>query len=187
LLLNQISKIDAGQIDLLISKIYIQKEINTLYHFFLPETTNTNVDLILEYKNIDTNSVFYSDLPKFQSILSNLIKNAIKFTNEGYIKINIQLQNERLIVLITDTGIGIPKDRIHAIFNRFEQADINDTGATQGSGLGLSIIKSYIDLLNGKISVNSTKDNNLKNSGTSFNLELPSQIANSNLIPTSKT
>lgn len=116
-----------------------------------------------------------TDHTKFSSILSNLIKNAIKYTDEGSVKISCSVKEDFMVYSVRDTGIGIPIDRIDAIFNRFEQADITDRHARQGSGLGLAITKSYVEMLGGKIWVERIEENELKgkSSGSVFNLTLP--------------
>ena len=81
--------------------------------------------------------------------LSKLIKNAIKYTDEGTINVGLKVENNQILFTCQDTGIGIPKNRHEAIFNRFEQADIEDKQAHQGSGLGLAIVKSYVEMLDG--------------------------------------
>lgn len=97
------------------------------------------------------NEPVQTDPTKFNSILTNLIKNAIKFTDAGYIKVGCKKNPEEIQFYVEDSGIGIPEDRKEAIFNRFEQADIGDSRAYQGSGLGLSIAKSYTEMLGGRV------------------------------------
>jgi CheY-like chemotaxis protein/anti-sigma regulatory factor (Ser/Thr protein kinase) len=92
-----------------------------------------------------------------EGILTNLLKNAIKFSEQGEISFSCSLIKEQgadfLEFFVKDSGKGIPADRIDAIFNRFEQADIEDKNAHQGSGLGLAITKSYVEMLGGNIRV----------------------------------
>jgi CheY-like chemotaxis protein len=89
------------------------------------------------------------------SIFTNLLKNAIKYTKEGEIKFGYYCQEVMIEFYVKDTGIGIPENRLDAVFERFVQADIEDRMAYEGSGLGLPIIKNYIDMLGGKIWVKS--------------------------------
>ncbi|MDP3360024.1 MAG: ATP-binding protein [Lutibacter sp.] len=110
---------------------------------------NTNVkDIIIK-----------TDRKKIDAILTNLIKNAIKYTNEGLIILSYDKKGDFLEFSVKDTGIGIPKNRQEAIFERFIQADIYDKMALQGAGLGLSITKAYIEMLGGKIWVESAGKN----------------------------
>jgi hypothetical protein len=102
----------------------------------------------------------------------NLVKNAIKYTHSGTIEFGYKKktysENEVLEYFVRDTGIGIPEDRLDAIFERFIQADINDRQAYQGAGLGLSISKAYVEMLKGKITVESEIDK-----GTVFYFTIP--------------
>ena len=90
-----------------------------------------------------------------KQILINLISNALKFTEIGTIQVACELENNKLKFYVRDTGVGIPKDRQQAIFERFVQADISDKRAYQGAGLGLSITKAFVEMLGGKIWVES--------------------------------
>ncbi|MDD4637303.1 MAG: ATP-binding protein, partial [Bacteroidales bacterium] len=109
---------------------------------------------------------------KVYAILTNLEKNAIKYTDKGSIEFGYVLKTDReqqlLEFYVKDTGLGIPKDRIEAIFERFIQADITDEMVRQGAGLGLSISKAYVEMLGGKIWVESKEG-----SGSTFYFTLP--------------
>lgn len=146
-----ISKVEAGLVELSYKEINIHEEIKGQYKFFKPEAEKKNIKLILNNSLPDSTQVLISDLQKLNSILTNLIKNAIKYTKDGTIEIGISKKNKNLEFYVKDTGIGIPKNRQKAVFNRFIQADIADKRALQGSGLGLAIVKAYVKLLGGKI------------------------------------
>ncbi|WP_319481096.1 PAS domain S-box protein [uncultured Draconibacterium sp.] len=151
----EISKIESGEIKVTKSKVDIISLLDILVAFFKHEAKNKNIDIVLQ-NNIDGNDLtITSDKNKLSSILSNLIKNAIKYTNEGTINVGLKIENNQVLFSCQDTGIGIPKNRQKAIFNRFEQADIEDKHAHQGSGLGLAIVKSYVEMLDGRIWVES--------------------------------
>jgi signal transduction histidine kinase len=96
-----------------------------------------------------------SDKNKLDTILKNLIENAIKYTEEGEIELGSKYSENTLNISIKDTGIGISEDRQRAIFDRFVQADISDRRVFEGLGIGLSIAKSYTEMLGGEISVES--------------------------------
>ena len=102
--------------------------------------------------------------------MTNLVKNAIKYTEEGSIEIGYSKKDSFLEFYVKDTGIGIPRDRQEAIFERFIQADIEDKMAYQGAGLGLSISKAYVEMLGGKIWVDSEEGK-----GSIFYFTLPYQ------------
>jgi signal transduction histidine kinase len=95
-----------------------------------------------------------TDSEKVYAIFTNLVYNAIKYTEKGSIEFGYQkteAKDDYLVFYVKDTGIGIPKERQRAIFDRFVQADIADGQARQGAGLGLAITKSYVEMLGGKI------------------------------------
>jgi CheY-like chemotaxis protein len=91
------------------------------------------------------------DREKLYAVLTNLVKNAIKYTEKGEIEIGCVNKGHFLEFYVKDTGIGIPEERQQAVFERFIQADIEDKMARQGAGLGLAITKAYIDLMGGRI------------------------------------
>ena len=126
----------------------------------------------LEFKVINnlpqTFDYFISDQSKIFSIYTNLIDNAIKFTPAGFIKVHIENDSENIIFSINDTGVGIPHAKIHSIFENFSQIDVSETRKYEGSGLGLSIAKGYIELLGGKIWVESEEGK-----GSTFSFSVP--------------
>lgn len=154
-----ISKIDSRQMPISYQQVDISKIIDELFHFFEGECRDKGLSLIIDHSISSENTSIRTDKAKFISIITNLIKNAIKFTNHGEIVIGLIKKEGRITFNIKDTGIGIPIDRQKAIFNRFEQADIEDINALQGSGLGLSISKAYVEMLGGTIWVESELGN----------------------------
>jgi CheY-like chemotaxis protein len=133
----------------------INEQIEFLYTFFKPEVEGKGMQL--SYKNglISNESIIKTDREKLYAILTNLIKNAIKYTNKGSIEFGYEVVETFLQFYVKDTGIGIPKNRQEAVFERFIQADIADKHAYQGAGLGLSITKAYVEMLGGRIWVES--------------------------------
>ena len=112
-----------------------------------------NLKLIFEEKTEDIS--MYADKAKIRQVLINIINNAVKFTEKGYIKYSIAKENEKVKIVVKDTGIGIQKDKISYLFNKFYTA--NDYGsATSGAGLGLNIVKNIIDMHEGSINIEST-------------------------------
>ena len=109
------------------------------------------MQLILKNKLSVAEAFILTDREKIYAILINLVKNAIKYTNEGVIEIGCDKKGANLEFYIKDTGIGIPANRQTAVFERFIQADIADIHALQGAGLGLSIAKAYTELLGGRM------------------------------------
>ena len=163
-----ISKIESGNEEAQINKIDIAQIVSDLNDFFIVEATEKGIELIIEPEVTAPSPNFYSDTYKLTSILTNLIKNAIKFTSKGYVKVNYSLSSAELKITVCDTGIGIATEKQKAIFDYFVQADHSHSSGYEGSGLGLSITRGYIKLLNGEISVSSTPGD-----GTSFTFVLP--------------
>jgi len=100
-------------------------------------------------------AIIKTDHEKVSAVLINLIKNSIKYTKKGLIEFGYNKEGKYIEFFVKDTGIGIPKNRQEAIFERFIQADMEDKMAFQGAGLGLSISKAYVEMLDGKIWVES--------------------------------
>jgi PAS domain S-box-containing protein len=149
--LMDISMLETGQVKLNLTSTNINSELNNLFSFFKPEVENKGMELnhstSLENEFVD----IITDRDKFYAVLSNLIKNSIKYSKKGSINFGYELKDDFLEFYVKDNGIGIPKDRHKAIFNRFVQADIEDVKVYEGAGLGLSISKAYVKMLGGKI------------------------------------
>jgi CheY-like chemotaxis protein/anti-sigma regulatory factor (Ser/Thr protein kinase) len=111
---------------------------------------------------------FRTDRKKLDSIISNLIKNAIKFTPSGKVEFGCQLADGKILFNVNDTGVGIPEGRLQSIFERFVQADLSASRPHEGSGLGLAIVKAYVEMLGGTISVESKMGK-----GTKFTFSIP--------------
>ena len=174
-----ISKIEAGLTKLNISESNVNEQIEYIYTFFKPEVEDKGIKLIFRNSLTAREATIKTDREKLYAILTNLVKNAIKFTIEGSIEFGCGLiletrhdlslpQSSNLQFYVKDTGIGIPKDRQSSIFKRFIQADIADKMARQGAGLGLSISKAYVKLLGGEIWVESEEG-----IGSTFYFTLP--------------
>ncbi len=151
-----ISKIESGQAKTLITESNINEQLEYLYAFFKPEVDKKGIELINKNILIANEAMILTDREKIYAILTNLIKNAIKFTDHGTIEFGCEKKGDFLEFFVKDTGVGIAENRQNAIFERFIQADISDKRAFQGAGLGLSIAKAYIEMLGGKVWVKST-------------------------------
>jgi PAS domain S-box-containing protein len=150
-----ISKIEAGLVGTSKGESNINEQLEYIYTFFKPEADMKG--LLLHYKNAlpDDEAVIITDREKVFAILTNLIKNAIKFSDQGAIVFGYSIENNHhtsnIQFYVKDTGIGIPKEKQEAIFERFIQADTSDKMARHGAGLGLSITRAYVEMLGGKI------------------------------------
>ena len=149
--LIDISKIEAGQMDVHISQVNINSQIDNLYLFFKVETDSKDLALSFNKGLSDSKSIINTDDEKVYGALTNLIKNAIKFTREGSIDFGYKLKDGFLEFYVKDTGIGIPKNKHKIVFDRFTQADLSLSSQYEGSGLGLSITKAYAQMLGGKL------------------------------------
>jgi PAS domain S-box-containing protein len=163
-----ISKIECGQMEIFVESVNLTNELELLYKFFKPEAESKGLKFHLLNSLIDKEVQILTDLTKFSSIIINLVKNAIKFTEQGKIEIRNIKKDGYINISVNDTGIGIPEKRKDSIFNRFEQAHIYNQNANQGSGLGLAITKSYVEMLGGKIWFESKEGK-----GSSFHFRLP--------------
>ncbi len=150
-----ISQIEAGQTKPDIRESNINEQIEYIYTFFKPEVEAKGIQLFFKNSLPSNNAFIKTDREKVFAVLTNLVKNAIKYTNQGAIEFGYEKKDDNLEFFIKDSGVGIPQDRQKAIFERFVQADIEDKMARQGAGLGLSISKAYVEMLGGKIWVES--------------------------------
>lgn len=162
------SKLEADLVKVQMSDSNITNQLEYIYKFFKPEVEAKGLGLSCENLGTGEQVTIKTDREKLFAILINLVKNAIKYTKTGDIKFGYRLAGEFVHFYVEDTGIGIAKERQEAIFKRFVQADIEDVQASQGAGLGLSITKSYIELLGGEIWLESEVGK-----GSRFNFKLP--------------
>lgn len=163
-----ISKIESGVIHITKKETNLNEMISNIYDRFSPEAASKGLIFMNSNKLSTTDAVIKTDNEKVNAILKNLVKNAIKYTREGVVEVGCERKGKHLEFFVKDTGIGIPKDRQEAIFERFVQADIEDKMAWQGAGLGLAITKAYVELLGGKIWLESEEGK-----GSTFYFNLP--------------
>ncbi len=163
-----ISKIESGLIEVNNKEFNINTQQDYLYTFFKPEAEAKNIKLSYTNSLPAHEAVVNTDQDKFMSVFTNLIKNALKYTDQGAIEFGYHKKENHLEFYIKDTGIGIDTERQDAIFERFIQADIEDKMARQGAGLGLSISKAYVEMLDGSIHIES-----VKGKGSTFYFTIP--------------
>jgi PAS domain S-box-containing protein len=170
-----ISKIEAGHMEVYLSSTNINKQIEYLHSFFKPETEKKG--LLLSFSNglpIEE-AIIKTDKEKVYAILTNLIKNAIKFTMTGGIEFGYSMNPGKAAHLkfyVRDTGIGIPKEKQKIVFERFRQGSESLTRNYEGAGLGLSIAKAYVEMLDGKLWLESEEGK-----GTTFFFTIPANKA----------
>jgi PAS domain S-box-containing protein len=167
-----ISKIESGLMTVSISETNINEQMEYIYNFFKPEVDQKGVGI--SFKNdLPTNkAIIKTDREKIYAILTNLVKNAIKFTSSGEIEFGYSLKSANretagmsgflfesfeLEFYVKDSGIGIQDEQLDIVFERFRQASESLTRHYEGAGLGLSISKAFVEMLGGKIWAESKK------------------------------
>ena len=148
-----VAKLESGNVKLNKEKFNLNELARDVYVEMEELVKEKNLKLILDEK--EENVEVYADKSKIRQVLINVINNAVKFTDKGYVKYSISKEDGKAKIVVKDTGIGIQKDKISYLFNKFYTA--NDYGnATTGAGLGLNIVKNIIDMHDGNVSVEST-------------------------------
>lgn len=164
----EISKIQSGQNQPVFSQVNVEEILKYYYLFFKQKADENSTTLLCNQGVSGVKAILKTDKYKFESIISNLINNALKFSQNRSVEFGDYLENNSYIFYVKDTGIGIPSDRIGAIFDRFVQADLKITRPHEGVGLGLSIVKAYVESLGGEINVESEVG-----AGSTFIVTLP--------------
>ncbi len=150
-----ISRVESGQEEVKISLFNLNELLDYNYILFRKSAIHKGIELRVDKKE-DTSMVnFNSDRDKVYTILTNLLSNALKYTDKGSVTFGYEMEDDYVRFHVKDTGIGIPADKIDKIFNRFVQVDQSFTKSYEGNGLGLPISKAYTEMLGGKIWVES--------------------------------
>ena len=169
-LLNDVldfSKIEAGKMELESAEVVLHERLAMLGRLWEPRAMAAGVRLTLQIAP-DVPEAVRTDPLRLQQILFNLLSNAVKFTSHGEIVVAVGWDGERLTVAVSDTGCGIPADRLEHVFNSFEQADVGTTRRHGGTGLGLSISRKLAEIMGGSLTVAS-----VEGEGSTFTLTLP--------------
>jgi PAS domain S-box-containing protein len=165
--LVDISKIEAGLVEINNEATELHQLLQKLHNFFKPAAEHKSIQL--QYiKNADKNLIINLDSIKLEQILTNLINNALKFTQAGSIQFGYEIIGGSLQFWVKDTGRGIPAELHEVIFERFRQADNTYLRGEEGSGLGLAICRAYVELMGGRIWVESEPAK-----GSEFRFDLP--------------
>ena len=162
-----ISKIESGQVDLNVNTFNLNSVLREHYAFFKKLAQNKNIELRINIIPDQEELLISTDEIKLRQILMNLISNAMKFTDVGFVRFGYEKQNNKLLFVVEDTGTGIDEEGVKNVFDRFWQSKRNDPNKG-GTGLGLAITKAYVELLGGEISVSS-----VPGVGTKFEFEIP--------------
>jgi PAS domain S-box-containing protein len=168
--LIDISKMDIGMYELRCSNQNIINIIEDITLSVADYTKNKKINLIFDTN--DEEVITYCDPDKIERIMLNLLSNAIKYTPEnGFIKVKISSTQDEIIVSVKDSGVGIPKEKLYVIFDRFGQVDGSLNRKCEGSGIGLSLVKNLVEIHGGEIHVNSEV-----NKGSEFVFSIPIKI-----------
>ena len=155
----EVAKLESGNTKLNKEKFYINDLINDVYIEMETLVKEKNLEFI--YDEREKNIEIEADKSRIKQVLINVVNNAVKYTNNGHIKMILEKEDEQPKITIEDTGIGIRKDKIAYLFNKFYTA--NDYGnATSGAGLGLNIVKNIIDMHGGRVKVESEENKGTK-------------------------
>jgi len=163
-----ISRMESGQVTIRESQIHVNKFITRIKEQFSIKFAETNVEFKLEIPNSKEEIFILADTERLSQIFTNLISNALKFTTQGFIQIGYQVKGDMVEFCVTDTGIGIPADFHDKIFDRFRQVESSNTRKYGGNGLGLAITRNLVELMGGKIWIESESGK-----GSSFYFVLP--------------
>lgn len=161
-----ISKVESGKVDISVENFYINELVQEIAEGFKPLVNEKGIELVEEkFKKQPINS----DRKFIKQILLNLISNAVKFTDQGSVKIELSTSKKKHIdIRIIDTGIGIKAENQSKVFEKFKQIDMSSTKEYEGTGLGLYLSKELANLIGGKITVKSEYGK-----GSEFTLHLP--------------
>lgn len=170
----EISKVDSNEITVKSIEFDLMELLKQKYDFFKPEALHKNIDLIFD-NNFKDKFKIVSDKTKVNSIIDNLIKNALKYTDKGTVNFGVNIKEDAFEFYVQDTGFGIEEKYLNEIFDRFTRIHQKEK-VIEGNGLGLSIVKSYVDMLGGKINVKSTFG-----SGSTFTFEIPIKAEEANV------
>ena len=182
-LINQIldlSKLEAGEMTTKLQEVDLPKFFNQLFASF--ESLAQGKKIIFHHSQNYVEQLGLFDLDKLEKIVFNLLSNAFKFTPEnGRINVRVEYLEKQILITVQDFGIGISSERLPHIFDRFYQVDNSSQRVQEGTGIGLSLVKELVSLLNGKIEVNSKLGK-----GTIFTLNLPFEPINNLSKPLDK-
>ncbi|EIO2343092.1 response regulator [Vibrio parahaemolyticus] len=163
------SKVEENKLELEEAPFHLEQVLTPVCSAIQPLIDEKSIELIVE-NDVPNNTEFTGDCARLRQILFNLAGNAVKFTNEGHVLIRTELNSEdkHLLIIVSDTGIGIAPDKQGRVFNSFEQADSSTTRRFGGTGLGLAIVKKLTELMGGSIASKS-----VEGVGTQFIVTLP--------------
>lgn len=163
-----ISKIESGEMNINRSEIHVNDQIKYVCSFFKPAADQKGLELVDSYPPHPCDPIINTDREKVLAVLSNLVKNAIKFSKDGAVEVGYRKVANYLEFFVRDQGVGISPDLLEVIFMRFRQGSDSLSRVYEGAGLGLSISKAYVTMLGGRMWVES-----VLGQGSSFYFTIP--------------
>jgi signal transduction histidine kinase/CheY-like chemotaxis protein len=167
------SKIEAGKFELIDAPFNLREAVDDVVSLVAGTAEQKDLELVVRYQP-DLPESYVGDGGRIRQVITNLLGNAVKFTDEGTVRVEItgaeRMGKVDLRCDVSDTGIGIAKDKLGRIFEKFEQVDSSSIRRYEGTGLGLSISKSIIEIAGGRIFADSTEG---EGSTFSFELQMP--------------
>lgn len=172
-----ISKIESGKLEIIPDDYNLFSVLNDCYNMIFTRATNKGLEFIM---NINPNipSGLYGDEIRVRQIINNLLSNAVKYTEQGFVEFTLDYikQSDASLILcidVKDSGMGIKEEDIPKLFRDFSRLELDKNKSIEGTGLGLSLTKSLVDLMNGEITVDSEYTK-----GTVFSVKIPQMIKN---------
>jgi two-component system CheB/CheR fusion protein len=166
-----VAKIESNELKIQKQQCHIGKlllELETLFNQIKTQKNKKAIQFISEVPKNEHNLILHTDCSRLRQVLTNLLGNALKFTEKGSIRFGFKTDKNAIHFYVSDQGIGIPKEKQAEIFERFMQVNYNKAAKYGGTGLGLAICKGIVNLLGGEISVESEP-----NKGATFKFYLP--------------
>lgn len=171
-----ISKIEADKMEIIESEYNLRDNLDSLSKLMLPRIGEKPIEFKTKFAP-DIPSTLYGDVAKIKQIITNILTNAVKYTERGIITFEVNCINKEnicsLVISVEDTGRGIPSDKINTIFNKFERLEEDRNTTLEGTGLGLAITKRLVEMMGGKIVVQSKYG-----AGSKFTVYLKQEIRN---------
>ena len=175
-----ISKIEVNKMELVEGNYNINEVLKNLINMTKVKIGEKNIELRCDFAK-DIPNVLYGDKGKVQQVILNLLTNAVKYTEEGYIDFKISCVNEKgickLVISVKDTGRGIKKEQMDKLFTKFNRLDEDKNTTLEGTGLGLAITKNLVEMMNGKVVVDSTYGK-----GSKFTIFLSQKIVDGSIL-----
>nr|WP_312578863.1 HAMP domain-containing sensor histidine kinase [Sedimentibacter sp.] len=151
--LSELSIVEDDEINLKLSNVDISSTLNNIIESYEPMFLDKNINI---NKNIQNDVNFMGDMDYLKRIFVNIISNAIKYTNEnGSVSVSLEQIKDKIRIIVKDTGIGIPKEDLKYIFERFYRSDLSRNRHTGGTGIGLTITKALVEAHGGTIKIDS--------------------------------